>query len=79
MKKDLKLKKGEVICPECDGIGWIDEVLPKKGCDGSTMCSRCKGRGKLDWVQMVMIKSTSFEIFMKTELPEIISRINNNL
>jgi DnaJ-class molecular chaperone len=57
-----KLKKGEIICDKCDGSGCI----PKKqwtmvdykhiSYDWSYKCDKCKGEGKLDWVENVVGK-----------------------
>lgn len=41
---------GEVFCDHCDGIG-IDKS--KKG-PGTYHCKKCRGTGKLDWVENIV-------------------------
>ena len=41
----MKLKEGEVICPECEGVEFDDYRCPK-----------CHGYGKLDWVEIIVGK-----------------------
>lgn len=49
-KKDMELKEGELVCSLCNGWGKVYH----KDDDGIFQCPRCKGRGKLDWVENIM-------------------------
>ena len=40
----MKLKPGEIICPVCHGEYYDDHYS----------CMKCKGKGKLDWVENIM-------------------------
>jgi len=45
----MKLEEYEEICPECKrGYSVIDEL------DYCFRCARCRGRGKIDWVDKIM-------------------------
>ncbi len=54
----MKLKPGEVICPDCNGTGQSNEK------DRSTItligCDKCLGAGKLDWVEVVVGKRPKY-------------------
>ena len=55
MKKRLNLCQGELICPDCDGIGAIksvDNSYPNT-VNFSMICPKCKGTGKLDWLEVI--------------------------
>lgn len=62
-----KLKKGEVKCDECSGCGSIVKVkttmvdLKHISYDMMSPCPKCKGDGKLDWVENVVGKKLSEE------------------
>lgn len=43
------LNEGEVICDKCNGKGTIWDGFKCKSC-----CSKCLGKGKLDWVTNAM-------------------------
>jgi len=49
----MKLKEGETICPECKGKGHFQDDH-----NNIQTCEKCKGYGKLDWVEMVVGKSS---------------------
>jgi RecJ-like exonuclease len=51
-----KLKEGEVICSDCDGHGSYRIRMR------THICSKCNGKGKMDWVSNVMgrVKATHF-------------------
>jgi hypothetical protein len=51
------LKEGEVICPVCNG----KRLLPLTD-DSIRFCKKCKGSGKLDWVELVVGKNIENEI-----------------
>lgn len=59
----MDLNPGDVLCTECDGEGAIHSSHP----DGASMvCDKCKGYGKLDWIENVTgVKDTPFTIYKK--------------
>ena len=44
----ITILPGEEICPICRGIGV------KPGNSSIDLCYRCKGEGKIDWIQKAM-------------------------
>ena len=65
----LNTELGEVVCPECKGIGNfgyevdVQEVNMKgitykiPGPKTNKICYKCQGTGKLDWVEAVVGKT----------------------
>jgi len=65
----IKLNKGEIICPECNGIGiystsvnyhtveYRNEKINIPTHIDRNECSKCKGEGKLDWVENLVGKN----------------------
>jgi len=47
----MDLKDGEVICPECEG-----NYIVGKGKSVVWGCDKCKGYGKLDWIENIVGK-----------------------
>jgi len=46
----IELNDGEIICSKCDGSGVHYNRM-----DISTfVCSKCLGRGKLDWIENIV-------------------------
>ena len=45
------LNEGEVICDQCNGIGYLS---PRKDDLNKTTCYKCLGAGKVDWVANAM-------------------------
>jgi len=45
----VKLEEGEVKCPKCKGKAYTREENGFK-----TLCSKCMGYGKLDWIENVV-------------------------
>lgn len=52
----MKLKEGEVECPVCKGTG--DDIRYNSNEDFCPHCPKCLGTGKLDWLEMVVGKSS---------------------
>ncbi len=51
------IKDGEIECDNCEGRGQF--FYPAKSITGSShysKCSKCKGTGKLDWVENIVGK-----------------------
>lgn len=48
MKKVIKLKEGELICPICKGKGHLDKSI--------YVCEKCDGNGIVDWVSNVITR-----------------------
>ena len=54
----MKLKDGEIICPECKGTGRESEsTISAAGYEMTFECKKCQGDGKFDWVERVMGKT----------------------
>jgi DnaJ-class molecular chaperone len=48
----LRTGSEQRFCPECDGSGEGDELLlPPNQYFGQSVCSKCKGRGTVDWIK----------------------------
>ena len=67
----MNLKPGEIICPKCEANHIVG-----KGKLTIWGCEKCKGTGKLDWIEAVVGKKriTKIEMFCKpiitaTQLP----------
>ncbi|MHA1816660.1 MAG: hypothetical protein ACTSX1_11680 [Candidatus Heimdallarchaeaceae archaeon] len=60
MISERDLQPGEVICNKCDGVG---EILPKHKHFGVEICPKCDGFGKLDWIENIMGKLSTFPLF----------------
>lgn len=52
------LKEGETICPECKGKGEFPVLTGKGIIRWYDACEKCLGHGKLDWVEMIVGKSS---------------------
>lgn len=46
-----KLKKSEVVCDKCGGVGKL------RARRRTYICSKCLGAGKLDWIEVCMGKN----------------------
>lgn len=42
--KDIELNEGEELCPVCEGEGFFTVGW----------CTKCQGKGKLDWVEKIV-------------------------
>ena len=56
----MKLKPGEIKCDKCKGTGY-DLTIPKQEYETGYYqkhypCSKCWGKGKLDWIENVVGK-----------------------
>ncbi len=52
-------KRGEVFCNKCEGRGCFPANL-KNNIGPATICQKCQGYGRLDWVENVVGKRTTF-------------------
>jgi len=52
MKFETILCEGEALCPKCDGAGG-KVTLDHRNWNFIT-CLKCKGIGKVDWIQKAM-------------------------
>ena len=65
-KKEIKTirlngDKGEMICPECKGhcivaTGTTVSEFDSSVIENATICSKCHGDGKLDWIENIVGK-----------------------
>ena len=49
-----KLKKSEVVCDKCGGVGKL------RARRRTYICSKCLGAGKLDWIEVCMGKNKRY-------------------
>ena len=69
LKPDLK--EGEVFCDCCDGIGIVrNEEGP------NFHCSKCRGAGKLDWVENVVGKGSYGSVFKYDRKAKRVKRVD---
>lgn len=53
----MKLEKGEIVCDECDGVGLISPDVHTISYIYKIDCPKCKGSGKLDWIENLVGKT----------------------
>lgn len=58
MTEKIHLKEGEIICDNCHG----NTVVPMHP-GGVSICTKCWGSGKLDWVEVCTGKAMPKHIF----------------
>lgn len=69
----MKLKSNEVICPKCEGKKFTD-VHYTKYYKTLKLCSKCKGTGKLDWIDNMLNRQTlKFDTFEHISLSNQVS------
>jgi DnaJ-class molecular chaperone len=60
----MKLKPGEYKCDRCNGTGEIELINPDSFIGVYyEWCPKCKGEGKLDWIENVVGKKPKNDIF----------------
>ncbi len=58
----MRLKKGETKCDKCNGVGWYEETTNVTfnkhlwHIDQNIICDKCRGTGKLDWIERIVGK-----------------------
>ncbi len=71
MSRKKFLKEGEVICDKCRG----DSII--SGPFASSICSKCWGTGKLDWIELCTGKKMPDSLFalpkIRTMYPKLIA------
>ncbi len=53
----IKIDDGEILCKTCNGYGTVivKYITPYSDrYDSITICLKCKGHGKIDWVTDIM-------------------------
>ena len=51
---NLKLEEGEIICSECEGRGTKPSSI--NSATMASICKKCQGDGKLDWIENIVGK-----------------------
>jgi len=64
--KDIKLEEGEIICDNCHGKS-------KSFGESVTVCMKCWGAGKLDWIEACVGKAPPRSVFV---MKNSISKVN---
>lgn len=49
----LKLREGELVCPDCKGSGYIYRN-PRWGVKETVSCPLCGSDGKVDWIRNII-------------------------
>ena len=62
--KDIKLEEGEIICDNCHGKS-------KSFGESFTVCMKCWGTGKLDWVEACVGKAHPVGIMSIPKLKKV--------
>lgn len=73
---NLEITKGEVICDKCSGGGYDKNEYINMKQYGTIphpqkVCGKCKGEGKLDWVENLIGKKKTYEYEYEYEYKEI--------
>ena len=68
MSRKKFLKEGEVICDNCHGD------TPQYG-DSITVCKKCWGSGKLDWIDVCVGKKIPDELFILPKIRKMYPRL----
>lgn len=55
----MTLESGYVVCDKCGGSGYVPVNLVDEY-QHQRSCSKCRGTGKLDWVENIIGKRSSF-------------------
>lgn len=61
----MELNEGEIKCPECYGNKKITD--PKLSYIYWITCPKCKGKGKLDWIENIVGKKEEFRLDFSVE------------
>lgn len=48
----IKLEKGEIICPECNGLPY--KTIKVNKTDVRIKCRKCNSLGKIDWIDNIL-------------------------
>lgn len=83
----IKLEKGEMICPECNGSGiseYVQEINIEnyQTITGKTFCEKCFGTGKLDWIENLVGKENpihNVQMFDKNIPQTLIDELYENM
>jgi hypothetical protein len=80
------LKEGEIICPVCNGKGYVcdkdeNNCEDQKDCFVCPSCRKCGGTGKLDWLETIFGKQSDgfIHIFTRPTRPIEYIKINVKL
>jgi RecJ-like exonuclease len=65
---DIELKEGEVICDNCHG-------KTKSYGESLTICKKCWGTGKLDWIDLCVGKKSPFIDFYIPKIRQVYPKI----
>jgi len=65
---NIKLEEGEVICDNCNGH-------TKNFGESITVCTKCWGTGKLDWIDLCVGKKAPGDIFNLPKLRSVYPKL----
>lgn len=51
--KEEDLNDGEMICPKCNGVGFLNKIEFDDSSIYKDLCDKCQGTGKLDWIENI--------------------------
>lgn len=83
----IKLEKGGMICPECNGTGiseYVQEINIQnyQTITGKTFCKKCLGNGKLDWIENLVGKENplnNVQMFNESIPQDLIDELYKNM
>ena len=58
---------GEMICDKCNGSGSCNTKYSQETSPYYVRCPKCKGRGKVDWVENIIGKKSKCNIIINGE------------
>ena len=66
---NFKLEEWETVCNKCDGGGSFPKKFAKLEDPYYSICSKCQGEGKVDWIENIVGRKTNiFNFYDKCDV-----------